>query len=161
MGFRITGLPAEAFSDLFSLSDRELTARGAVRRFHFPLGRRCDSPGIGLYGCPQALQFRRRILLRLGTKLRHFLFERPELCLRFLQVPFRFRFCRGGFRDRRADFIGIAPERLRQNLREQPIQNRHHDQEVQPFERFHAHDMPAGSATLFSRSRQARNEQTR
>ena len=32
MGFRITGLPAEQFSDLFSLSDQELAARGAVRR---------------------------------------------------------------------------------------------------------------------------------
>jgi hypothetical protein len=32
MGFRITGLPAELFTDLFSLSDRELAARNAVRR---------------------------------------------------------------------------------------------------------------------------------
>ena len=32
MGFRITGLPAEQFSSLFSLSDQELAARGAVRR---------------------------------------------------------------------------------------------------------------------------------
>ncbi|HEY0476515.1 MAG TPA: DUF1203 domain-containing protein [Kofleriaceae bacterium] len=32
MSFRITGLPAEPFSPLFSLSDPELAARGAVRR---------------------------------------------------------------------------------------------------------------------------------
>jgi Protein of unknown function (DUF1203) len=32
MGFRITGLPAERFAGLFSLSDQELAARGAVRR---------------------------------------------------------------------------------------------------------------------------------
>ncbi len=32
MSFRITGLPAETFACLFSLSDRELAARGAVRR---------------------------------------------------------------------------------------------------------------------------------
>jgi len=32
MGFRITGLPAETFAGLFSLSDEELAARGAVRR---------------------------------------------------------------------------------------------------------------------------------
>lgn len=30
--FRITGLPAEAFSELFTLSDAELAAHGAVRR---------------------------------------------------------------------------------------------------------------------------------
>jgi len=32
MSFRITGLPAEQFSDLFTLSDDALAARGAVRR---------------------------------------------------------------------------------------------------------------------------------
>ena len=32
MGFRISGLPAERFAGLFSLSDQELAARGAVRR---------------------------------------------------------------------------------------------------------------------------------
>jgi hypothetical protein len=32
MSFRITGLPAETFAHLFSLSDAELAARGAVRR---------------------------------------------------------------------------------------------------------------------------------
>lgn len=32
MGFRITGLPAEEFADLFSLTDAELAARGAVHR---------------------------------------------------------------------------------------------------------------------------------
>jgi len=32
MGFRISGLPAEQFESLFSLSDQELAARGAVRR---------------------------------------------------------------------------------------------------------------------------------
>jgi Protein of unknown function (DUF1203) len=32
MSFRITGLPAEDFADLFRLSDAELAARGAVRR---------------------------------------------------------------------------------------------------------------------------------
>ena len=32
MSFRITGLPAEHFSHLFSLSDAELAARGATRR---------------------------------------------------------------------------------------------------------------------------------
>ncbi|MBV9825196.1 MAG: DUF1203 domain-containing protein [Alphaproteobacteria bacterium] len=32
MSFRITGLPAEEFAPLFSLSDTELAARGAVRR---------------------------------------------------------------------------------------------------------------------------------
>jgi hypothetical protein len=32
MGFRIRGLPAETFAGLFSLSDAELAARGAVRR---------------------------------------------------------------------------------------------------------------------------------
>jgi hypothetical protein len=32
MAFRITGLPAEQFAGLFSLSDQELVARGAVRR---------------------------------------------------------------------------------------------------------------------------------
>lgn len=32
MSFRITGLPAELFTDLFSLSDAALTTRGAVRR---------------------------------------------------------------------------------------------------------------------------------
>ncbi|HEX5213002.1 MAG TPA: DUF1203 domain-containing protein, partial [Pseudolabrys sp.] len=32
MNFRITGLPAEPFAQLFSLSDAELAARGAVRR---------------------------------------------------------------------------------------------------------------------------------
>ena len=32
MNFRITGLPAERFAPLFSLSDAELTAHGAVRR---------------------------------------------------------------------------------------------------------------------------------
>jgi hypothetical protein len=32
MSFRISGLPAEPFADLFSLSDAELKARGAVRR---------------------------------------------------------------------------------------------------------------------------------
>jgi hypothetical protein len=32
MTFRITGLPAEDFADLFALSDEELAARGAVRR---------------------------------------------------------------------------------------------------------------------------------
>ncbi len=32
MGFRISGLPAEQFEGLFSLSDEELAARGAVRR---------------------------------------------------------------------------------------------------------------------------------
>jgi len=31
MSFRITGLPAEPFTHLFSLSDEELAARGAVR----------------------------------------------------------------------------------------------------------------------------------
>src|SRR5207237_10411069 len=33
MHFRITGLPAENFAPLFALSDEELSARGAVRRF--------------------------------------------------------------------------------------------------------------------------------
>jgi len=32
MSFRITGLPAEPFTQLFSLSDHELAARNAVRR---------------------------------------------------------------------------------------------------------------------------------
>ena len=32
MTFRITGLPAETFADLFSLSDAELAVRGALRR---------------------------------------------------------------------------------------------------------------------------------
>lgn len=32
MSFRITGLPAEDFADLFALSDEELAARGVVRR---------------------------------------------------------------------------------------------------------------------------------
>jgi hypothetical protein len=32
MSFRITGLPAETFAHLFSLSDAELAARGALRR---------------------------------------------------------------------------------------------------------------------------------
>ena len=32
MSFRITGLPAENFADLFDLSDAELAERGAVRR---------------------------------------------------------------------------------------------------------------------------------
>jgi hypothetical protein len=32
MSFRITGLPAEHFADLFSMSDEELARRGAVRR---------------------------------------------------------------------------------------------------------------------------------
>ncbi|HEY6440300.1 MAG TPA: DUF1203 domain-containing protein [Acetobacteraceae bacterium] len=32
MSFRIRGLPAEPFADLFTLSDEELKARGAVRR---------------------------------------------------------------------------------------------------------------------------------
>ncbi len=32
MSFRITGLPAEHFTELFALSDDELMARGAVRR---------------------------------------------------------------------------------------------------------------------------------
>jgi hypothetical protein len=32
MNFRITGLPAEEFADLFELSDRELAARNAVRQ---------------------------------------------------------------------------------------------------------------------------------
>lgn len=32
MSFRISGLPAESFANLFSLSDDELKARGAVRR---------------------------------------------------------------------------------------------------------------------------------
>ena len=32
MSFRITGLPAEQFSHLFSLSDEQLAAQGAVRR---------------------------------------------------------------------------------------------------------------------------------
>ncbi|HEX3414011.1 MAG TPA: DUF1203 domain-containing protein [Stellaceae bacterium] len=32
MSFRITGLPAEDFADLFALSDEDLAARGAVRR---------------------------------------------------------------------------------------------------------------------------------
>jgi hypothetical protein len=32
MAFRITGLPAEPFHELFALSDAELAARGAVRR---------------------------------------------------------------------------------------------------------------------------------
>src|SRR4051812_4530751 len=32
MSFRITGLPAEQFAPLFSMSDEELAARGAVRR---------------------------------------------------------------------------------------------------------------------------------
>lgn len=32
MAFRITGLPAEPFANLFDLSDAELAARGAVRR---------------------------------------------------------------------------------------------------------------------------------
>jgi hypothetical protein len=32
MSFRITGLPAEQFADLFALSEAELAARGAVRR---------------------------------------------------------------------------------------------------------------------------------
>jgi hypothetical protein len=32
MSFRIIGLPAENFTELFALSDEELTARGAVRR---------------------------------------------------------------------------------------------------------------------------------
>jgi hypothetical protein len=32
MSFRITGLPAENFTHLFSLSDQELAARGALRR---------------------------------------------------------------------------------------------------------------------------------
>jgi hypothetical protein len=32
MSFRITGLPADEFADLFLLSDAELAARGAVRR---------------------------------------------------------------------------------------------------------------------------------
>jgi hypothetical protein len=32
MSFRISGLPAESFADLFGLSDTELAARGAVRK---------------------------------------------------------------------------------------------------------------------------------
>jgi uncharacterized protein DUF1203 len=42
MSFRITGLPAERFTHLFTLSDEELAAHGAVRRIadewtpHFP-----------------------------------------------------------------------------------------------------------------------------
>jgi hypothetical protein len=32
MSFRISGLPAEQFADLFVLSDQELAARGALRR---------------------------------------------------------------------------------------------------------------------------------
>lgn len=32
MSFRITGLPAESFADLFALSDSDLAARNAVRR---------------------------------------------------------------------------------------------------------------------------------
>jgi hypothetical protein len=32
MGFRIAGVPAEDFADLFALSDAELAMRGAVRR---------------------------------------------------------------------------------------------------------------------------------
>ena len=32
MSFRISGLPAQTFSHLFVLSDKELAQRGAVRR---------------------------------------------------------------------------------------------------------------------------------
>ena len=32
MSFRITGLPAQDFAHLFTLSDAELAARGALRR---------------------------------------------------------------------------------------------------------------------------------
>ena len=32
MSFRISGLPAEKFADLFALSDQQLASRGAVRR---------------------------------------------------------------------------------------------------------------------------------
>ncbi len=38
MSFRITGLPAENFAPLFSLSDTELAERGAVRQI-------ADDPG--------------------------------------------------------------------------------------------------------------------
>ncbi len=41
MGFRITGLPAETFADLFSLSDAELAARGALRRIADGTGYPC------------------------------------------------------------------------------------------------------------------------
>jgi hypothetical protein len=41
MAFRITGLPAERFADLFTLSDEELAARGAVRRIADRAGYPC------------------------------------------------------------------------------------------------------------------------
>jgi Protein of unknown function (DUF1203) len=41
MSFRITGLPAEPFEELFALSDQELAARGAVRRIANDRGYPC------------------------------------------------------------------------------------------------------------------------
>ena len=68
MSFRITGLPAETFAGLFSLSDQELAARGAVRRV---------ADGKPGYPCRVSLTMRWRIeplasgcTVRLGASYR-------------------------------------------------------------------------------------------
>jgi hypothetical protein len=94
MSFRITGLPAEPFEELFALSDEELAARGAVRTI-------ADDDG---YPCRVGLTDSQP-----GDELLLVNYEHHPVA-----SPYRMRFAvyvRKG--DRRYDAVGEVPEQLR------------------------------------------------
>jgi hypothetical protein len=96
MTFRITGLPAEDFADLFALSDDELAARGAVRR-----SADARSPG---YPCRVSLTDSRP-----GDELLLVNYEHHPV-----SSPYRMRFAVFVRKDEETyDAIGEVPEQLR------------------------------------------------
>ena len=99
MSFRISGLPAEHFADLFAMSDAELARRGAVRRI-------ADGRNPG-YPCRISLTDSSP-----GDELLLVNYEHHAVA-----SPYRMRFAvyvRRG--EERFDAIGKVPEQLRRRL---------------------------------------------
>jgi hypothetical protein len=95
MTFRITGLPADDFADLFALSDEELAARGAVRR-----SADARTPG---YPCRVSLTDSRP-----GDELLLVNYEHHPV-----SSPYRMRFAVFVRKGETYDAIGEVPEQLR------------------------------------------------
>lgn len=136
MSFRISGLPAEDFADLFALSDEELAARGVVRR-----SADARTPG---YPCRVSLTDSRP-----GDELLLVNYEHHPV-----SSPYRMRFAvyvRKG--EETYDAIGEVPEQLR--IRTLAVRAFDADAMMVGWELIDGHQLEAAVERLFTDPRAA------
>jgi hypothetical protein len=136
MSFRITGLPAENFADLFALSDEELASRGAIRR-----SADACTPG---YPCRVSLTDSRP-----GDELLLVNYEHHPV-----SSPYRMRFAvyvREG--EETYDAIGEVPEQLR--IRTLAVRAFDADAMMVGWELIDGHQLEAAVERLFADPRAA------